>query len=1623
MSDTAAKAPEPAAAAVGGNWDVLRARLDRQRSDLESFLSTFDQRRKGLFGAVDWKLDRTVHISTPNQCIPRDLTQFGGSLLLGYNVQFGLKTETTISDVFSFYKGNEDGTFRDEGVELLSDARFLEDFRNLYRYYRQTQFTRFVRNRGFLYMVFQVGTRTDDLKAFKWKVASDGLAYEGDRAASEIQPPPRHEFEWLRTRREHHREGLHPHISIEDRVFVETLGGDLTIKVENNTKTGKGILSEPVEHRDQTLDDAEIHYAVLGEIVALRIRPFQEQQARHFLYFCKTRQAVRMDSLGHSCVILPQQQGILLPDGWALQSGEYRRFETVPPDFHYDRRTVSTTGEDHLFSFYKEDTGEYTLLSYSVTDQKTQQPISCHGWSLVPSGDLFAFRAQPEPQASHAIQVWKSPFGPPPAQSAGADPWLERIGNQDCVRFLAQGRHLAKMLGKDAGFAGLFGDLVREARNLADAHFWIKETESGEIGRILSEVAATAESAIGEYAKVERSRQAAQQACQELESSLEADLVEIPAFSGLGDCLDSMKRLRAGRGRILEIMEMSFSDREACVLVERSIQAAQDRVGVQCTGLLLAPGALEPWRKGSVEVSGSLETLRQSREAVALEEKLDAQARQLEFLLETIGGLKEVDAVQSTEISERISVILAEQNQVRNGLRQRKTALGRQDGVAEFSAQKRLLSQALTSALDLATNPEDCQASQIRLLSRLEELEGRFSEVPEFLDSLADIREEMVASLDGRRLALLEARGRKCDQIRQSGERVLKGLAQRAEAMADPAELRAFFASDPLVEKVRNLSEQLRGLGDAGGAEDLAGRLRALLEDSLRRIRDRSELMVEGGQGLRLGRHVFAIQKTRPEIVALAGSEGLEIHVSGTRYRQRIEDPEIQSLRDVWEVETSGESPVAQRGEVLAWRVWDLSESQGRGSLTRLACETEEGLRARLLEAMERSPLEAWQRGVHDEDGLVVLRAAIQAWKSLGPMRFGGNARAIALEFWSAIVDESWRARVESAFVAASRMQAAFGMESRQSAVRTVALRSCEEAVAGFVKPRGIGDGATSQEVAAFIAEALETGSFPCLSANAQEAHAHFTKRLVDAGAMEGFRAGMEALKGQMGQQHRLASDWLAAASAASGEVLEEVAAYLCCGESPDMRWLAAEVPQELSLRAGHPLSPEGKTVFRFSDWARRMREHHGSVVPRVASFQKCRRRVLDDARRELGIDGFRPKVLSSFVRNRLADEVYLPLIGDNLAKQIGSMGDDKRSDRMGLLLLISPPGYGKTTLVEYLCEALGLMYVKINGPSLGRSTTGIDPAQAKDGAAKQELERLSLALEMGDNVVILVDDIQHCHPEFLQKFISLCDGQRRMDGTFRRQSRTWDLRGRRVAVVMAGNPYTESGEAFRVPDMLANRADTFNLGDLAGTHASAFQDSYLENCLMVQPTLARVFGRFRKDFSTLLRQIADPSVEATWEGTHSASDMEEAVSVTRHLMRIRDAVVAVNRSYIASASCPEEYRTEPPFKLQGSYRNMGKLAEKVSPIMTAQEVDTLLLDHYQSEAQSLARESEVSLIQVRKLLGMPAPADAQRWEQIMQAWSSKRGSRGAGQQAIAEITALRRAIEKVGESLVAKPS
>ena len=269
----------------------------------------------------------------------------------------------------------------------------------------------------------------------------------------------------------------------------------------------------------------------------------------------------------------------------------------------------------------------------------------------------------------------------------------------------------------------------------------------------------------------------------------------------------------------------------------------------------------------------------------------------------------------------------------------------------------------------------------------------------------------------------------------------------------------------------------------------------------------------------------------------------------------------------------------------------------------------------------------------------------------------------------------------------------------------------------------------------------------------------------------------------------------------------------------------------------------------------------------------------------------------------------------------------------------------------------------------------------------------------MGDNVMIYLDDIQHCNPEFLQKFISLCDAQRKIEGVYKGKSKTYDLRGKKVAIVMAGNPYTESGDKFQIPDMLSNRADIYNLGDITGGKADVFNLSYIENSLTSNPVLQRLVAKSFKDVYAFLKVVETGSQEGIeFEGNHSGQEIKEYTALLEKVIKVRDTLTKVNAQYIASAGQEDKYRTEPPFKLQGSYRDMNKIVEKLVPIMNDKELQTVILSHYENESQTLTTGAEANMLKFKELQGLLSEADTKRWNSIKEVYQKSQKMSGLGE-------------------------
>ena len=79
-------------ALASGTYEVLRNRLREASADLRKRFSSLNEARAAVFGNLETRLLTTTHVTTEHNCIPRDIFASDGIVLLGYNVQFGLKT-------------------------------------------------------------------------------------------------------------------------------------------------------------------------------------------------------------------------------------------------------------------------------------------------------------------------------------------------------------------------------------------------------------------------------------------------------------------------------------------------------------------------------------------------------------------------------------------------------------------------------------------------------------------------------------------------------------------------------------------------------------------------------------------------------------------------------------------------------------------------------------------------------------------------------------------------------------------------------------------------------------------------------------------------------------------------------------------------------------------------------------------------------------------------------------------------------------------------------------------------------------------------------------------------------------------------------------------------------------------------------------------------------------------------------------------------------------------------------------------------------------------------------------------------------------------------------------------
>ncbi len=1647
-----AAAPSTAQTLGSATYEIIRQRLNTQGETLRERMAKLDAARAEVFGTIEFKLLQADRILTSHNCIPSDMVQLGaGRFLFGFNVQFGLKKEIELGDVFAIYNRDEQaGTFKEAELAVLQDKTFITDFKRLYNVYEKASFQKFSVIEGKLYMVFSTGPGINDIAVFKWAYNDGNLKYLDGRSEAEFRKvgfPPQFECRWLTPDRESYRYGDFPHISIEDRVFVECIGGDLTIKVEDNTATGEGIYAEPVDDKYQKVDDAEIAYALVNHLILLKIRPYKETTPRFFIYNEKTQSAVRVDSVGQSCVFLPEEHGLIFPDGYYLATGELKQFEAKDGPMVIERIIHAPNGEDVLFVFYNKFTGDYALLPYRLIAQKVEERIGCPGFSLFPNGHLLVFRAEAEPQKHHMIQLRQTPFHQPGFEPAGKkDAFLYQVGNKEVVRCLAECNEVMTLVRKENPYAELYTDLVKRCGAILDSYPWLSSADGFGVDAALRAVREAADKAVDEFDKVRRlQREAVERVADVRKRCVEQfQNIKRASFRVLNDFVVNLATLRKLRGELITLKEVRYVDVAQIGELEKQVATQTDELSNSCVKFLLKPEALEPYRKQAAEHLAAVDRVTKVAEGKEFEKAVTVAGGELEMLIEIVNSLKIEDATETTRIIDAITAVYSTLNQVKAALKKRLKDLVASEGAAQFAAQMKLLSQAASSYLDLCDSPAKCEEYLNRLSVQLEELEGTFADFEEYTVQLAERRTQLYEAFEQRKVALVEQRNRKASALMTAAERILKVIQNRLAGFKSIEDINSYMASDLMIAKVRETIDLLLALGDSVKADDLQGRLKSVQQDAVRQLKDRQELFVGGENVIKLGKHHFNIN-TQPLDLTIVNRDGVQhIHLTSTKYFEAITDEAFLATRDVWDQAVVSENRDVYRAEYLAWQMLkalaDRSAGfsplqRGKGEAQADSSELDsvrevkrpEGRAPGIAEALSFSDdkrltlvqefmgaryQEGYTKGIHDLDGAKVFHALLTTHHALQLARFSPMARACAVVYWNrfcpAETKTLWTAKLNGF---AERNKLFPGDPTQQNYIAAL-----QGVVRAFLEQTKLYSAEIANEAGEYLFNELITGEAVSVSQEADHLVTSFNHHLASKGSEKTFEQRRQALAEHPGSELDLVRDWVRGFLLVSpvalrpdvesqrdsthhSRYLEEISAILFCGDVLKRSVVKAATSRVIEgLKGSHALIQGSKYHFDYLNFQERLQRFERDVVPRFEKFHALKSELIERERAKLRLNEFKPKVLTSFVRNQLIDQIYLPLIGDNLAKQIGAAGAAKRTDLMGLLLVISPPGYGKTTLMEYVASRLGIVFIKINGPALGHNVVSLDPEEAPNAAAREEINKLNLALEMGDNALICVDDIQHCSPEFLQKFISLCDGQRRIEGVWRGKPRTYDLRGRKVVVVMAGNPYTESGQKFKIPDMLANRADTYNLGDIIGGSADYFKASYLENAVTSNAVLAPLANKSQKDIRSFIRMAESGEREAEgFEGSYSSQEVEEILSVMKKLVMIREVILRVNQEYIYSAAQADEFRVEPPFRLQGSYRNMNRLAEKVVAIMNDDEVRGIILDHYRGESQTLTTGAEANLLKFKELVGVLTAEEKARWEDIKKTFKHNTAAKGVG--------------------------
>lgn len=1584
---------------------LIQKRMESNNQSLHSVSELLNKERTEAFKKVDLRLATTLSINSQINSLPADIVNINGSLLVGYKIKKTSVQKTEISDVFTFSKiQNSDIdsfalTETNPLESILFEEKFMSEFARLYQYYKDAQFHQFIKDANSLLIVFRIGSTEEDIKAYRWDIdRNQNYKYVGEVQGSTL-------FSKITKGQlklspvilgNNKKNGL----EITPELYLLNQDGKA---IFNHSKSGV-ILEEALSHKLQSIEDIKVFKLQVGGLTLIKFIPYNEDP-RFYIFDSVANKVTRTDNFELSAQALPEDNGVIFTNGYYLNDGQFKKFDFDLNSYHYETYK-SPNGEDFMFVFYNVKTNDYVIYNYSIVSKEVTPPIVANGYTLLDNGGLLLLKESSEPTKVHHVQLWESVYFSDnfyrEIQNNAPETRISKIGNTEVVKAIGSINSIVNFIANKEVSVPVYQTIIKMIEQTLDSYIWLSSFNDLKVTSTLNEVKETAKQVINEFQKVEELKTFSKNKIKKAKEDFEeVNRLSRTRTSELSHMLPALVKIKSFIGQASTLKEDRYIDLAA--VNDIMAQAEKRRVEINniIIDLLDQPETYSNLTNSIKDIGKSIENENSYRKVKELNLQINTVTEQLDTLNQEVSSLDFEDNALLSEIMEKMAAVFAVINQVKSRGKQKEQDLAFEEAKVEFASHSKLLEQTLKNSLNNSNTIEKTENEYSKTLALLQELEARFSEfnTEEFTLAISRQREDILSAFSSHKQKLQVELQKKTENLVNAIDVSLRSIQSKAGQAETVHDVSSIFLTDGIVIKTRKLIEQVRELGDISKAEDLSGQLRKIEKDSIKKVRDDLDIFEKNGTVLKLGSYRFAVNKKPFEIVLIKREGKVFTHIETTEYYKEVDLSTISSeLYQFWNYDFISESANLYRAEYLVYSILQDIKDGKNGLNSEIIEEiTTKGLlfgeAYSLLNLVQdysgKLYKEGYIKGIHDNDATAILQAILDQQKKAVELQYNSYDRLIAwtlrarINHTASTHDDEIVHDIKRGFMLLKKINTPLLLNSAIKELKDelqtendFSLDSLNYLV-NFTENNSV---KTSIQVEEFYTKMYqEIGMFLDEYKKSFKEHDYFTdqmKIITDVCSL------IEAYCDYKNETKSL---------------INEIAIYFVRKEILQTE-VAAEKIEYLvqidGLYGEHSNIKNGSLVFTTEDFNMRNKYHREHIIVAYEGVDEFKRKTLEKEKETININSFKSKPLTSFVKNKLISESYFPKFGANLAKQIGETGDSKKSDTMGMLLLTSPPGYGKTTLVEYVVNKLGMVFVKINCPSIGHNVTSLDPNDAPDLTARKEIEKINLSFEMGNNVCLYLDDIQHTNPEFLQKFIPLCDGTRTVEGVWNGKSKTYNLRNKRFAVIMAGNPYTESGESFKIPDMLANRADTYNLGEISSDDRSVFEMSYIENAIVSNPITEPLTNRSMKDVYLFIKMANGLDVDkAEFDYEYSSIEVDEIVKVLRMMKQVQSVVLKVNEQYIYSASQSSEYRNEPPFKLQGSYRNMSKIVEKILPLMTDKEIKNLIMDHYQAESQTLTTSNEENLLKFKEIFGILTEEEKSRWEELKAIFKKVNGS------------------------------